>query len=120
MLKTVISLIIGAIIWALLLFAYDVYSGNIRQRTFGGTSFSWQMMPPWEFWSGAIMASWTMIWERWRMWNMTEDEQIDMISKRIWVSQDRIKKELDSWKTMREIIQAYRQESSNSSGATFR
>lgn len=116
MLKTVISLTIGAIIWALLLFAYDVYSGNIKQWNFNNVSFSWQMMPPNWFWSGKMMWSWTMMW-RWARPDMTESEQIEMISKRTWISKDIIKMELDSWKTMREIMKENTNSSTDSSKA---
>ncbi len=123
MLKIVISLIIGAIIWALLLFAYDVYSRNIKQWNFNNVSFSWQMMPPNWFWSGEMMWSWTMMWGTWTMmwrWarpDMTESEQIEMISKRTWISKDIIKMELDSWKTMREIMEENTKSSTDSSKA---
>ena len=36
-------------------------------------------------------------------WEMT-DEQIKSMADRVWISADDLKKELDSWKTIREIM----------------
>ncbi|NUJ97819.1 hypothetical protein HGA92_03485 [Candidatus Gracilibacteria bacterium] len=130
MLKIVISLIIGAIIGALLLFAYDVYSGNIKQGNFNNVSFSGQMMPPNGFGSGEMMGSGTMMGGTGTMMggtgtmmgrgarpDMTESEQIEMISKRTGISKDIIKMELDSGKTMREIMEENTKSSTDSSKA---
>jgi hypothetical protein len=109
MLKTIISLIIGAIIWIVLLFSYNAYTWvwNAKQTNFRSDrrgSFSWQVIPSWWVWfgSGAMMWSWTFQGRPWK--NMTQEQQIEMINQRTWIAKELIKIELDAGKTMRQII----------------
>ncbi len=108
MLKTIISLVIGAVIWIVLLFSYNAYtwSWNTKQTGFRGHrwSFSWQVMPFWWAWfaSGTMMWSWSFQGRTWK--NMTQEQQIEMINQRTWIAKELIKIELDAGKTMRQII----------------
>lgn len=54
--------------------------------------------------SKAVNANQNFGWNMWQTWPIS-DEQLKQMADRIWMSVDDLKKEIDGWKTIRQIMQ---------------
>lgn len=86
--QKILAFFLWIVVWASAIFIYTNYinKSNWPQWDRYSQSFNWW---PW----------WNLNW-----WEIS-DEQLADISVRLNISKEDLKKELDSWKTMREIMQ---------------